>query len=118
MTTIRNILLILAGIVLLAGLLGWLVFNPAEIFYILSAGCPAAATIPLPDGLPGPVDRFYREVYGDEIPVIDTAVIQGRSVIKPFMNIPIPARFVFVHNAAGYRHYFEPLCWVSAAESE
>ena len=28
--------------------------------------------------------------------------------MKPFMNIPIPARFVFVHNAGkDYRHYFE-----------
>lgn len=109
MTTIRNILLILAGIVLLAGLLGWLGLQiQPKSFTSYPQAAPQLATIPLPDGLPGPVDRFYREVYGDEIPVIDTAVIQGRSVIKPFMNIPIPARFVFVHNAGrDYRHYFE-----------
>jgi hypothetical protein len=28
--------------------------------------------------------------------------------MKPFLNIPIPARFVFIHNAGkDYRHYFE-----------
>lgn len=65
-------------------------------------------TIPLPVGLPAPVERFYKNVYGDEIPVIETVVIQGRGTLKPFMNIPIPARFVFVHNTGkDYRHYFE-----------
>lgn len=65
-------------------------------------------TIALPEGLPEPVDRFYRTVYGDEIPVIKTVVIQGQATMKPFLNIPIPARFVFVHNAGkDYRHYFE-----------
>ena len=47
-------------------------------------------------------------VYGEEIPVIESVVIQGRGILKPFMNIPIPARFVFVHDAGkDYRHYFE-----------
>ncbi len=55
--------------------------------------------MPLPARLPAPVERFYRTVYGGEIPVIETAVIQGRGIMKPFMNIPIPARFVFVHTA-------------------
>lgn len=64
--------------------------------------------VPLPAGLPAPVERFYRTVYGEEIPVIETVVIQGRGVMKPFMNIPIPARFVFIHNTGkDYRHYFE-----------
>lgn len=40
--------------------------------------------------------------------MIETAVIQGRGIMKPFMNISIPARFVFVHTAGkDYRHYFE-----------
>ncbi len=65
-------------------------------------------TRPLPAGLPAPVERFYRSLYGEEIPVIETVVIQGRGVIKPFLKLPIPARFVFVHRAGrAYRHYFE-----------
>ena len=65
-------------------------------------------TVPLPAGLPAPVERFYRTVYGDEIPVIETVVIHGRAVIRPFMNIPFPARFLFVHEAGkNYRHYIE-----------
>ena len=36
------------------------------------------------------------------------AIIQGQGTLKPFMNIPITARFVFVHNTGNnYRHYFE-----------
>ena len=40
--------------------------------------------------------------------MIETVVMQGRGFMKPFMNIPVPARFVFVHDAGkDYRHYFE-----------
>ncbi len=64
-------------------------------------------TIPLPAGLPAPVERYYRAVYGEQIPVIDTVVIAGRGRIRPF-GIWLPARFVMVHNAGrDYRHYFE-----------
>jgi hypothetical protein len=67
------------------------------------------AAVPLPTGLPEPVDRFYRTVYGDQLPVIKTVVITGRARIKPF-GIWLPARFVFVHSAGkDYRHYFEAM---------
>jgi hypothetical protein len=63
--------------------------------------------ISLPAGLPAPVERFYKTVYGDKIPVIETAVIKGRATIAPF-GVKLPTRFLFVHNAGkDYRHYFE-----------
>ena len=67
----------------------------------------ALKTISLPSGLPAPVEHFYNAVYGDKIPVIETAVIKGRATIAPF-GVKLPARFVFVHNAGeDYRHYIE-----------
>jgi hypothetical protein len=64
-------------------------------------------TIPLPAGLPAPVERFYRTVYGDQIPVIDSVVIIGRGRMRPF-GIWLPARFVIIHETGrSYRHYFE-----------
>jgi hypothetical protein len=64
-------------------------------------------TIPLPEGLPAPVERFYRRTYGDEIPVVDTVVLTGRGRMRPF-GVWLPARFVMVHNTGrDYRHYFE-----------
>ncbi len=64
-------------------------------------------TIPLPSGLPAPVERFYRTVYGDEVPVIKTVVIKGRAFLSP-MGFKMPARFIFVHNTGmDYRHYIE-----------
>ena len=63
--------------------------------------------IPLPGNLPQPVERFYKTVYGDQIPVIDTVVLTGRGRINPF-GIWLPARFVMVHQTGhNYRHYFE-----------
>jgi hypothetical protein len=64
-------------------------------------------TIPLPTGLPAPAERFYRTVYGDKVPVIETAVMKGHASLAPF-GVKLPARFLFVHEAGkGYRHYFE-----------
>jgi hypothetical protein len=54
------------------------------------------------------VERFYRQAYGDQVPVIRTAVISGRGTMRPVAGITFPARFRFTHEAGrNYRHYFE-----------
>lgn len=64
-------------------------------------------TIPLPADLPAPVARFYRLRYGDAVPVIDTAVLSGRGVMR-LGGIPFPVRWRFLHEAArNFRAYFE-----------
>jgi hypothetical protein len=64
-------------------------------------------TVPLPVNLPAPVQRFYRELYGERVPVVTSAVISGRARMKLF-GLEFPARFRFVHEAGkAYRHYFE-----------
>lgn len=63
--------------------------------------------VPLPDGLPCPVERFYKNIYGERIPVIRSAVLIGRGRIRPF-GVWLPTRFVFIHRAGcDYRHYIE-----------
>jgi hypothetical protein len=94
----------------LAGLalLGWLGLQvPPRSFDELAASATAPATTPLPDGLPAPVDRFYREVYGDEVPVIDTAVISGRGTMR-VAGVTLPVRWRFLHDTGeAYRHRIE-----------
>ena len=64
-------------------------------------------TVPLPDGLPAPVERFYRQLYGERVPMIESAVISGRARLR-VNNITLPARFRFIHQAGrDYRHYIE-----------
>jgi len=64
-------------------------------------------TIPLPKDLPQPVERFYRIIYDEEIPVITTAVISGRARLV-FGGINFPARFRFTHIAGkDYHHNIE-----------
>jgi hypothetical protein len=98
------ILSVLAGIFFL----GWLGFQfKPKSFAPFPAAAPELKTISLPDGLPAPVERFYKTAYGDQIPVIETVVIKGRGTMAPF-GVKMPARFIFVHNAGkDYRHYFE-----------
>lgn len=75
--------------------------------YPPAAGTPG--TVPLPAGLPAPVDRFYRQTYGERLPVITSAVISGRATLRPVPGGPaFPARFRFIHEAGHqYRHYIE-----------
>jgi hypothetical protein len=98
------ILAILAGIILVL----WLGLQvKPKAFSPFPQTSQPLETIPLPADLPAPVERFYRTVYGEAVPVIKTVVIKGRATISPF-GPKMPARFIFVHNAGeDYRHYIE-----------
>lgn len=64
-------------------------------------------TIPLPEDFPAPVERFYSQLYGETIPVIDSAVISGTGRLR-INGITLPARFRFTHvSGQDYRHYIE-----------
>ena len=49
-------------------------------------------TITLPDDLPDPVARFYHVVFGDEIPIIESAVISGQAEMR-MIGLTLPGRF-------------------------
>lgn len=103
-----NVVVIIIGSLLLLMLVGWLGLkvNPAP-FPAYRQSIGTVETLPLPTGLPAPVERFYRKVYGDQIPVINAAVISGRATMK-IMGLTFPARFRFTHEAGqNYRHYIE-----------
>ncbi len=96
-----SLLAILVG----AGLLG-LQVRPAAFPGLAQASAPPD-TIPLPGGLPAPVARFYRQIYGERVPLIRTAVISGRGWLR-IAGLKLPARFRFTHDAGrSYRHYIE-----------
>jgi hypothetical protein len=66
--------------------------------------------VPLPQGLPTPVERFYRQLYGDTIPILESAVLSGRATLR-IAGVTFPGRFRFTHIAGqAYRHYIE-LTW-------
>ena len=61
----------------------------------------------MPADLPAPVARYYRAIAGDEIPVIESAVLTGQARLR-FLGITFPGRYRVVHDAGqGYRHYIE-----------
>ena len=68
---------------------------------------PALDTVELPADLPAPVARYYETIMGNQVPVIESAVISGRGKLRVF-GLRFPARFRFTHIAGqGYRHYIE-----------
>jgi hypothetical protein len=104
----RALRLIGGALAALAGL-GWagLQIQPAP-FPALGQQAAPPATVPLPAGLPAPVERFFRLRYGERVPVIRTAVVTGRGAIRPAGPVFIPMRFRFTHVAGqSYRHYIE-----------
>jgi len=63
--------------------------------------------VDLPANLPEPAERFFMTIYGDQVPVIQSAVITGRAKMRLF-GFTFPARFRFTHIAGqSYRHYIE-----------
>ena len=91
-------------------LVGWLGLHiKPKSFPLFQHRTPAMQTVPLPAGLPAPVERFYHQVYGDTIPLITSAVITGRATMRPVLKGPtLQGRFRFTHLAGvDYRHYFE-----------
>jgi len=68
---------------------------------------PTLDTIPLPEGLPAPVERYYRVTLGERVPVITSAVLTGRGPMR-IAGITFNGRFRFTHLAGqDYRHYIE-----------
>ncbi len=68
---------------------------------------PPMETVALPDDLPAPVTRFYQRIFGDQVPIITSAVISGRAKMR-VGGLTFPGRFRFVHKAGqDYRHYIE-----------
>lgn len=99
---------IVAGVLIVIIFILWLGFQikPAH-FSGLSLEAGVVETVPLPEGLPEPVERYYREIYGDEIPVITSAVLGGPAKLR-INGIPMKGRYRFTHIAGqGYRHYIE-----------
>jgi len=100
---------ILIGLVVIAGLLlalGWGGLQvKARAFPAVAPG-PAPRRIPLPAGLPAPVERFARAVYGDTLPDVQSAIVSGRARLAP-TGLPMPTRFRFYYDAVRSSHYHE-----------
>lgn len=106
-------LLAIAGIILVVAALAWIGLQiQPQPFPPFPAATAALQTVPLPEGLPAPVERFYRTIYGGErVPVVTSAVISGTARLR-INGLPFPGRLRFTHQAGqGYRHYIEATFW-------
>lgn len=104
----RVLMWVVAVLVVLV-VIGWLGFRVSpRPFGSPSVDEGPIETAPIPAGLPAPVERYLRVTYGEEVPVIHSAVLTGRGRIQPNTPIFLPARFRFVHESGtNYRHFFE-----------
>lgn len=90
-------------LLLLFGLLGLQV--KARSFPTIESSADYALS-PIPEGLPLPVERFARAIYGDTLPQIQTAMVLGRAKLAP-TGLPLPTRFRFYYDALRSSHYHD-----------
>jgi hypothetical protein len=103
-----NYILIVLAIVVILVILAWigLRIKPKPFLTYPQQATPLE-TAALPADLPAPVSRFYQQIYGDQVPVIDSAIISGRAKMR-VGGLTFPGRFRFMHKAGqDYRHYIE-----------
>jgi hypothetical protein len=105
---LRIVLIIVLALIILVPLLILLGLRiPPRPFPTYPQQRPQLTNAPLPGNLPPPVERFYRAISGEQVPVIDSAVINTRGKLR-VNNITFPTRFIFTHEAGhNYRHYIE-----------
>ena len=103
-----KIVLIVLGTIIVLTVAAWLGLQvKPKPFPTYPERTPALNTVELPADLPAPVTRYYETIMGDQIPVIESAVITGRGKLRVF-GLSFPSRFRFTHIAGqGYRHYIE-----------
>ena len=66
-----------------------------------------AERVPLPSGLPAPVERYFRTTLGDQVRVVSSAVVSARGLMR-LGGLPLRCRLRIVLAAGrGYRHYIE-----------
>lgn len=108
MRTLLKIILGIVGLLTALLVIGWLGLRirPDE-FPAYPERAATFTTVPLPDDLPEPVRRYYQALFGDEIPMIDSAIITLTGDLR-FVGITFPGNLRFSHNAGrDYRHYIE-----------
>lgn len=100
--------IIFIGIIIGIIIIGWLGLQiEPKPFPAFHQQANELENIPLPEGLPVPVERFYKLIYGETVPVIESAVISGQASLR-VNGITFPGRFRFTHTAGkDYRHYIE-----------
>ena len=108
MSLIVRVTIVIVGVLVILAAIGWLGLQvKPKPFPAYPEQTPTLNTIELPTDLPAPVARYYETIIGNQIPVIESAVISGRGTLR-IKGISFPARFRFTHIAGqGYRHYIE-----------
>ncbi len=102
---IRILVIVVSFFVLmLAG--GWLGLQVKASSFPVIVSADSPRMIPIPEGLPAPVERFAQAVFGDSLPEVQSAMVQGRAQLAP-TGMPMPTRFRFYYDAVRNSHYHD-----------
>ena len=78
-----KIIVIITGLLVGLVLVGWLGLQiTPKPFPAVAKQVNQPTNMTLPQDLPIPVARFYRQLYPENIPVVETAIISGRGKLR------------------------------------
>jgi hypothetical protein len=104
---IPTILAGLIGVAVLALGVAWLGLRRPAPRFSIPAESRSLGTVPIPTDLPEVVRRYGQAVFGDSVPVVESAVVVGRATIRR-NGLALPARLKIYYDARGdYYHYIE-----------
>jgi len=100
---VKIVIGMIGGLFTLLGL-GWLGLQiKPHAFAPIESASRDLGTVSLPTDLPAPVYRHFQNVFGDKVPVVETAVIQGRPRVRA-NGLWMPVRYTSYFNA-GYDYH-------------
>ena len=98
---------VLSGLILLGLILAQGLRVQPEPLAAFPQETAVSTTVPVPADLPAPVARFYEVIAGDELPLVETAVVTGHGTLR-FQGITFPTRVRMAHNVGQeYRQFFQ-----------
>lgn len=110
---VRILIIIVSAAVLLLAV-GWVGLQVKANPFPKVVSDPNPTLIPIPTDLPAPVLRFAQALFGDEMPVVRSAMVLGRAQLAP-TGMPMPTRFRFYYDVARSSHYHDiQVTWFTA----
>ncbi|HEX2907452.1 MAG TPA: DUF6544 family protein [Phototrophicaceae bacterium] len=103
-----KIIAALVGILVLLIGGGWVGLQAASpSFPMLKLVSKDLGTMPIPASLPAPVQRYARTLFGEQVPVVESAIMTGRAKVR-FNGLTMQARFKFTYEVArGHYHHIQ-----------
>jgi hypothetical protein len=98
------------GVLVVGIAMGWAGFRVPAASFEQVTETPPVSYAPPPQEPPEPVQRYINQVYGDQLPQVQSAIVQGRATVT-INGLTMPTRFRFYYDASGAHYHDIQVNW-------